>query len=168
MCFSYTQECKPWVMNNDVSYEYVLSCEAICCRLQTSGYYELVYNSWWWWHDIGHLFVVTQQHSVYAPLHYLTDCGSIIYSTQGEASLFLCSLLVYSEKGPGEKACLFPCSLSLHGVLWGGSGWEVGLFVLRGFSSGVLRRVNPRKTTSKPLNTLSSFHPWSPCLDSYH
>ena len=40
-----------------------------------------------------------------------------------------------------------------------------GLSVLRGFSSGILRRVYPRKTT-KPLNALSSFNPWSPCLHS--
>ena len=91
------------------SYEYVLivKCHVVgCIPLVITNLFIIPSGG----DIIGHFFMVTQQHSVYATLHYL--CGSIIYSTQGEASLFLCSLLVYYEQDPGEKAYLFLCGLS--------------------------------------------------------
>ena len=95
--------------------------------------------------------MVTQQHSVYAPPHYSTDCGSIIY-IGGErlVCFYIVSWCTLSRIREGRLVCFYVVRLLVYSEH--DPGGE-GLSVLCSFSSGALRRVYPRKTTT-------------PCLDS--
>ena len=61
--------------------------------------------------------------------------------------------------------CFYVASLS-PGVLWAVGLGEACMFYVVSLLVFWEEYTQLRKTTSKPLNTLSSFHPWSPYFDS--